>query len=99
MPGLDPELLSAAARRYKARVNAPADESFVLSTAQPSDRTSYLSRTLSKERAQRLSIDATAKGEPPRPDDTVQQIARERLVGSSDLVDFDFLELAIAMGR
>jgi endonuclease G, mitochondrial len=96
---LDPSLLSAAALRYKERVGVPTAESVNVAPAEPSERSNYLSRKLSKERAQLFSIEAAAKGEPQRPDQTVQQIARERIVGSSDLVDINFLELAISMGR
>ncbi|HTF44800.1 MAG TPA: serine protease, partial [Terriglobales bacterium] len=96
---LDPKLLSAAASRYKERVRVPTAESPNTAPAEPSERSNYLSRKLSKERAELFSIEAAAKGQPQPPDQTVQQLARERLVGSSDLVDINFLELAISMGR
>ena len=106
MPNEYPDLLAGAARRYKERVQgAAAAESFgivaneLAEPTPPSERSNYLAKTLSKAKAQLLSIEATANGEPSRPDETVQQIAQERIIGSSDLVDFNFLELAIAMGR
>ena len=106
MPNEYPDLLAGAARRFKERVHgAAAAESFGVVSNEltqpdpPSERSNYLAKTLSKAKAQLLSIEATANGEPERPDETVQQIAQERIIGSSDLVDFNFLELAIAMGR
>ena len=99
------DLLAGAARRYKERVHgAAAAESFGVVAQEPptakppSERSEYLAKTLSKAKAEMLSAEATANGEPARPE-TVQQIAQERIIGSSDLVDFNFLELAIAMGR
>ena len=106
MPNEYPDLLAGAARRYKERVQgaAPAESFGIVANEPPeakppSERSNYLAKTLSKAKAQLLSIEATANGEPSRPDETVQQIAQERIIGSSDLVDFNFLELAIAMGR
>ena len=96
---LDPQSLSAAASRYKERVPVTAAESLNAAAGEPSERSNYLASKLTKERAQLFSVEAAAKGEPQRPDQTVQQIARERIVGSSDLVDFNFLELAISIGR
>lgn len=48
---------------------------------------------------QLLSTDAAMKGAGMGTEETVKQISRERIIGSSELVDIKFLELAISIGR
>jgi endonuclease G len=95
---LDSQTFSAAAERYKQRVH-PNKTKPPAQGVTPSERNNYLSRKLAKDYAQLLAVDATAKGASQPPDQTVQQIAKERIIGSSDLVDINFLELALAIGR
>ncbi len=95
----DSQIVSAAAVRYKKRVSGKA-AAMAQATADPpsAQRTDYLSRNLAKDRASLLSAQATVKGQPPTAA-TVQQIAQERIIGNSDLVDFSFMETAVSMGR
>jgi endonuclease G len=46
-----------------------------------------------------LATAAVAAGASSNPDRTVAQLSQERIIGSSDLVDINYLELAIAIGR
>ena len=65
----------------------------------PSRRTVYLARNLARTKANLLAASAAASGAPGSPGRTVAQLSQERIIGSSDLVDINYLELAIAVGR
>ena len=88
----DPAQLKKAALRFQESVSrrvAPA----------PRERTSYLAKNLAQTKANMLAAEASASGAPVNAGATVAQLSQERIVGSSDLVDINYLELAISMGR
>jgi endonuclease G, mitochondrial len=65
----------------------------------PQQRTQYLARNLARTKANMLAAEAVAAGAPASSDRAVAQMSQERIIGSSDLVDINYLELAIAVGR
>jgi endonuclease G len=91
--------LYAAAQRFQERVQQSPTEAAPAKPDQSKERTKYLAWSLSKARAQLFATEASAKGMVQQPEETIRQIANERIVGVSDLVDFNFLELALAVGR
>ena len=89
----DASRMLAAAERYEKRIKeakrVPA----------PSQRSRYLGRNLSRARAQMLANEAVMAGAPAGPSEAVAQISEERIIGASDLLDINYLELAIAVSR
>ncbi len=87
------ERIVAAAARFEEKVkDAPL-------APPPSRRERYLSRNLSRTKATLLATEAVAAGATAPPAVSVAEISHERIVGTSDLVDINYLELAIAVGR
>jgi len=85
-------MIGAATRfDYGVNNNAPIPE--------PSRREKYLSRNLARTKATLLANEAVAAGVDTPPAQSLAQLAQERIIGSSDLLDINYLELAIAMGR
>src|SRR5262250_2655469 len=85
-------LINAATRfDYGVKTDAPIPE--------PSRREKYLSRNLARTKATLLANEAVAAGADTLPAQSLAQLAQERIVGSSDLFDINYLELAIAVGR
>ncbi len=85
-------LINAATRfDYGVKNDAPAP--------QPSRREKYLSRNLARTKASLLANEAVAAGADSAPAQSLAQLAQERIIGSSDLFDINYLELAIAVGR
>src|SRR5215813_1945666 len=87
------ERLISAATRFEHGVDSTAP------VPEPSRREKYLSRNLARTKANLLANEAVAAGAPPAPSQSLAQLAQERIIGSSDLFDINYLELAIAMGR
>ncbi len=65
----------------------------------PSRREKYLSHNLAQTKANFLATAATAAGETTPPSASLAELSQERIIGSSDLFDINYLELAIAVGR
>ena len=103
-----PAIAKSAAARWKASPEkAPAFESLVAARAQSpeiaqqrQDRIARLSQLASSEKARALVAAADAS---PRSNasqsDVIGKIALERVIGTRDLLDINFLELAIAIAR
>ncbi len=89
---LDLDLIQQAANRYEDRVGQPQ------SAPKRTARKSYLERSLTTDRAKVYvyQADATVRGSQA---DTLRTIAHERMIGRSDLLDMNYLELAIAVAR
>jgi endonuclease G len=65
-----------------------------------SPRRQYLAETSTRERARAVVFEAEAKGAVAgNQQNTLLTLARERIIGSNDLVDMNYLELAIAVSR
>lgn len=82
-----------AASRYEDRV----DQRKSVRGSNP--RKNYLARSLARAKAEMLSSEATASGLPSSTSLAVSRFSQERIIGSSDLLDINYLELAIAVGR
>ena len=91
------ERLVGAATRFEQNVKPVADASKSKDTR--SRREKYLSRNLARTKANLLASEATAAGAPALSTESLAQISQERIIGSSDLFDINYLELAIAVGR
>jgi endonuclease G, mitochondrial len=64
-----------------------------------SKREKYLSRNLARTKATLLANEAEAAGAVASATASLAQLSQERIVGTSDLFDINYLELAIAVGR
>lgn len=64
-----------------------------------SRREKYLSRNLARTKANLLATEAVAAGATTAPTESLAQLSQERIIGTSDLFDINYLELAIAVGR
>ena len=64
-----------------------------------SRREKYLSRNLARTKANLLATEAEAAGATATPTASLAQLSQERIIGTSDLFDIHYLELAIAVGR
>lgn len=82
-----------ATARYEQNVKDPA------ASPPQSKREKYLSRNLSRTKANLLANEAVAAGAVAPPTASLAQLSQERIIGTSDLFDINYLELAIAVGR
>jgi endonuclease G len=103
MRAFEPERVASAGKRFIERTAfrvapppAPADSAPASSTER---RKRWLARNLTRDRARAAAFEADAHGIPRRPAETVRSFALERIIGSPDLLDINYLELAIAVGR
>jgi endonuclease G len=87
------ERIVDAAARYEERVKDGAD------TPKQSRREKYLSRNLARTKANLLATEAVAAGATAQPTESLAQLSQERIIGTSDLFDINYLELAIAVSR
>lgn len=72
--------------------------------AKPVDKLAKRRKTLldegaSRDKARVTVLEAEAHGAIAAPEDTLRRLGRERIIGSNDIVDINYLELAFAMGR
>lgn len=65
----------------------------------PSRREKYLSRNFARAKANLLASEAVAAGATMPATESLAQLSQERIIGTSDLLDITYLELAIAVGR
>ena len=89
----DSSRLQEAGERFRERVDAARR------ATPPTSRTQYLARNLARTKAGMSVSAAIAAGAPATPIEAVAQLSQERIIGSSDLLDINYLELAIAVGR
>ncbi|HHU39830.1 MAG TPA: hypothetical protein GXZ45_11190 [Propionibacterium sp.] len=87
---------TAAVRFDKEATHAPARAE--IDTA-PDRRKQYLKDALTEEKARAVVADAETHGAPSSAQDTLAGLAEERIIGSSDLRDVNYLELAVAVAR
>ena len=87
------ERIVSAAARYDQDVQKRD------SVAVPSRREKYLSRNLARTKANFLATAAAAAGATTPPSASLAELSQERIIGSSDLFDINYLELGIAVGR
>lgn len=102
MKPFDIKRIEQAAQRYDQRAVKPKTvltEAAVPPPPPRDRRKEWLSQSLSAERAKATVTEAEARGAPPTPDRTLASLARERIIGSNDLRDVNYLELAIAIAR
>lgn len=96
------ELLNVeAARTAAVRFEEKAPQAMAgaeIDTA-PDRRKQYLKAALTEEKARAVVADAEALGTPSSAQDTLAGLAEERIIGSSDLRDVNYLELAVAVAR
>lgn len=62
-------------------------------------RRAFLSDSAARQRATITIRDAESRGVRADPSATLTTLARERIIGSSDLIDMQYLELAVAVAR
>ncbi|HZT33750.1 MAG TPA: DNA/RNA non-specific endonuclease [Bryobacteraceae bacterium] len=100
------DLAQAAARRWRIfRPESPeraaaAPASFTVEPGRDPRRLARLNRTAAAEKARALVFEAAASPRGRRSQhEVIESIGQERVIGSSDLADINFLELAIAMSR
>jgi endonuclease G len=87
------ERMLGAADRFEESVKNGAEE------PKQSRRERYLSRNFAKTKASLLATAAEAAGATTPPAESLAQFSQERIIGTSDLFDINYLELAIAVGR
>jgi endonuclease G len=85
-----------AAARYDACVKHTKED---VVPPQISRRERYLSRNLARAKANLLAKEAADAGVATTPTESLAQLSQERIIGTSDLFDINYLELAIAVGR
>src|SRR5262249_30544637 len=95
----DPKRLVNAAIRFKSSVKPLKATRRQQPAFVAPERTRYLARKLARTKASLLAAAATATVATSNAQRTVAQMSQERIIGSSDLVDINYLELAIAIGR
>lgn len=102
MRPFDVDRIQSAAQRYESRTGRKPTERVIATFApsRPADqRKQYLSGRLSQEKARTAVLEAEARGAPRDAGETLASLARERIIGTPDLVNINYLELAIAVGR
>lgn len=105
---MNSDLIQQAAERYRNVQAEPPDLSQgsfgIVDTAPGAElkkaRNTRLNRAAATNKARALALDATVAGQSARSQsDVIESISQERVIGSSDLRDINFLELAVAMSR
>src|SRR5262245_38383472 len=93
---LDMQQARTAADRYKER---SLPEEVVVETqpaTEPDNRKKFLKATLTHERARATVTEAESHGARRNAAETLASLAHERIIGSNDMRDINYLELAIA---
>lgn len=88
-----------SARVVDATARYEEDVKPVATPTMKSKRERYLSRNLARTKANLLATEAEAAGATASPTVSLAQLSQERIIGTSDLFDINYLELAIAVGR
>jgi endonuclease G, mitochondrial len=98
---LDIQQARAAASRYKERgltEKVAAAEGFEAIIA-PDNRKNYLKARLTQERAKATVTEAESRGARRSAAETLASLAHERIIGSNDMRDINYLEVAVAVAR
>ncbi len=96
---LDMQQARTAASRYNKR-SLPRKAAFAgIIATEPDNRKKYLKATLTHERARATVIEAESHGARRSAAETLASLAQERIIGSNDMRDINYLELAIAVAR
>lgn len=102
MKPFDVKRIEQAAQRYEQRAAKPGVALTEVEAPPPprkDPRKEWLALNLATERARAAVSEAEARGATPDRDQTLASLARERIIGSNDLRDVNYLELAIAIAR
>ena len=99
MRAFEPERVASAGKRFIARTAVRVAAPRPSEDSATERRKRWLARNLTRDRARAAVLEADAHGMPRRPPETVRSLALERIIGSPDLLDINYLELAIAVGR
>jgi endonuclease G len=97
--------LRDAARRFSAQVPGSFGMETAAAATAPAaaptldPRRRRMAETLSRTRARSMVLEAESRGAPADSGQTLAQLAEERIIGQSDIVGIDYLELAIAVSR
>ncbi len=89
----------SAASRYKKHALPETLESASAITTVPDNRKRHLKASLTRERARAAVTEAESHGVRRSPNETLASLAHERILGSNDMRDINYLELAIAVAR
>lgn len=96
---LDVQQARTAASRYKEQA---LPEKAVIAqeiATEPDNRKKYLKASLTHERARATVTEAESHGARRSAEETLASLAQERIIGSNDMRDINYLELAIAVAR
>jgi endonuclease G len=97
---LDVQQARTAANRYKEH-GLPQEQADIAAeiSAEPDNRKKYLKASLTHEKARATVAEAVSHGARRSAAETLASIAHERIIGSSDMRDINYLEVAIAVAR
>src|SRR5215212_5473951 len=97
---LDMQQARAAGRRCKQRGITKEAAVAADAVAEPPDnRKKYLKATLTRERARATVTEAESRGARRSAAETLASLAHERIIGSNDMRDINYLEVAVAVAR
>ena len=88
-----------SAGRFKKILESRVARSVVVSANGSDNRKRYLKASLTHEKARATVTEAEARGVVRSAAETLASLAHERIIGSNDLRDINYLELAIAVAR
>ena len=95
---LDIQQARAAGSRYKERGLTESAamggfEAVIEDAPEEDNRKKYLKATLTQERAKATVTEAESRGAPRSAAETLASLAQERIIGSNDMRDINFLEV------
>lgn len=96
---LDVEQAQKAAKRYKGHALPEKAALDAMVAAEPDKRKKYLETSLTHEKARATVKEAESRGAQRNAAETLATLAHERILGSNDMRDINYLELAIAVAR
>lgn len=96
---IDIEQAVTAAERFKENEPPFADEVAILAPEEHDPRKEYLKQALTFEKAKATVSEAESNGAVRDSGETLASLAHERIIGSNDMRDINYLELAIAIAR
>jgi endonuclease G len=96
---LDVQQARTAGSRYKRVEPRPKAAAGRKPEAQPDKRKKYLKSLLTQQKARATVTEAESHGARRSAAETLASIAHERIIGSNDMRDINYLELAIAVAR
>ena len=96
---LDMQQARTAASRYKKHALPEKASAADEVAPEPDKRKKYLKATLTHERARATVTEAESHGARSSAAETLASLAHERIIGSNDMRDINYLELAIAVAR